>query len=157
MSDHPHSVFKTPRKLKWNCLYLIWCSLPLVLLLGTARKSPAPSSLLLQSRIYIPWWDVHMQTLISPSDLKAKKYQLLQLGLVQQMFQWDVFTTTVLCFPGGNFECWAPVSMAWKNRAIVNREITAISTFQSFWINKNHNLRLSWSCKEDDVIKLSTI
>lgn len=44
------------------------------------------------------------------------------------------FTTIVLCFPGWNFECWTPVSMVWKPREIVNREITAISTFQSFCI-----------------------
>lgn len=100
VSDHPHSVFKTPKKLKWNLLCFIWCSLPLIFSLGTAEKSPAESCSfsLPQPHICMHWWDVHMHTLKSPSDLKAKQYQPFQFLLVQQMFQWDVFYSHCFVF-----------------------------------------------------------
>lgn len=125
VSDHPHSVFKTQKKFKCVCIYIyigkkkkiyigniwavyllyfIWCSVILVLSLGTTEKSPAPPSLLLQSRIYIHWWDVHVHTLKSPSDLKVKRHQLFQLLLVQHMFRWDVFYNH--CFVFSRLKLW---------------------------------------------------
>lgn len=48
------------------------------------------------------------------------------------------FTTIVLCFPDWNY--WVLDSSQYGLKNQENREITTISTFQSFYINRNHNL-----------------
>lgn len=88
MSDHPHSVFQTTTKFKWNFLYFNFFPLPLVLSLGSTEKSLAPSSLVFLSGICIYGWDLHTHALKSPSNLKAKQSQLSWLLFLQQRFQW---------------------------------------------------------------------